>query len=36
MLDFNEYETKLLQSVENGKWQSRSNINEYMKDNKIS
>jgi len=32
MLDLDEYETELLQSVENGEWQSRGNINERMKE----
>ena len=32
MLDLDEYETELLQSVENGKWQSRGNIDERMKE----
>jgi predicted DNA binding CopG/RHH family protein len=31
MLDLDEYETELLQSVENGEWQSRGNIDERMK-----
>ena len=32
MLDLDEYETELLQSVENGEWQSRDNIDERMKE----
>jgi len=32
MLDLDEYETELLQSVENGEWQSRGNIDERMKE----
>ncbi len=32
MIDLDEYETDLLQSVENGEWQSRENINERMKE----
>jgi predicted DNA binding CopG/RHH family protein len=32
MIDLDEYETDLLQSVENGEWQSRGNINERMKE----
>ena len=32
MLDLDEYETDLLQSVENGEWQSRGNIDERMKE----
>jgi predicted DNA binding CopG/RHH family protein len=32
MLDLDKYETELLQSVENGEWQSRGNIDERMKE----
>ena len=32
MLDLDEYETELLQSVESGEWQSRGNIDERMKE----
>jgi len=32
MIDLDEYETELLQSVENGEWQSRGNIDERMKE----
>jgi len=32
MVDLDEYETELLQSVENGEWQSRGNIDERMKE----
>jgi len=32
MIDLDEYETDLLQSVENGEWQSRGNIDERMKE----
>jgi predicted DNA binding CopG/RHH family protein len=32
MLDLDDYETELLQSVENGEWQSRGNIDERMKE----
>jgi len=32
MLDLDDYETELLQSVENGEWQSRGNINDRMKE----
>jgi len=32
MLDLDEYETELLQSVENGEWQSRGNIDARMKE----
>jgi len=32
MLNLDEYETELLQSVENGEWQSRGNIDERMKE----
>jgi len=32
MLDLDEYETELLQSVENGEWQSRGNIDKRMKE----
>jgi len=32
MLDLDEYETELLQSVENGEWQSRGNVDERMKE----
>lgn len=32
MLDLDEYEAELLQSVENGEWQSRGNIDERMKE----
>ena len=32
MLDLDAYETELLQSVENGEWQSRGNINDRMKE----
>jgi len=32
MLDLDEYETDLLQSVENGEWQSRGNIDDRMKE----
>jgi len=32
MLDLDDYETKLLQSVENGEWQSRGNIDDRMKE----
>jgi len=32
MSDLDEYETELLQSVENGEWQSRGNIDERMKE----
>ena len=32
MIDLDEYETELLQSVENGEWQSRGNIDKRMKE----
>jgi len=32
MLNLDEYETELLQSVENGEWQSRGNIDKRMKE----
>jgi len=32
MIDLDEYETELLQSVENGEWQSRGNVDERMKE----
>jgi len=32
MLDLDEYETELLQSVESGEWQSRGNIDDRMKE----
>jgi len=32
MLELDEYETDILQSVENGEWQSRGNIDERMKE----
>ena len=32
MIDLDEYETDLLQSVENGEWQSRGNIDDRMKE----
>jgi len=32
MLDLDEYETELLQSVENGEWQSRGDIDNRMKE----
>jgi len=32
MIDLDDYETELLQSVENGEWQSRGNIDERMKE----
>jgi len=32
MIDLDEYETELLQSVDNGEWQSRGNIDERMKE----
>ena len=32
MLDLDEYETELLQSVENGEWQSRGDIDSRMKE----
>ena len=32
MIDLDEYEAELLQSVENGEWQSRGNIDERMKE----
>jgi predicted DNA binding CopG/RHH family protein len=32
MLDLDEYEIELLQSVENEEWQSRGNIDERMKE----
>jgi len=32
MLDLDEYETELLQSVENGEWKSRGNIDKRMKE----
>ena len=32
MIDLDEYETELLQSVENGEWQSRGNIDNRMKE----
>jgi predicted DNA binding CopG/RHH family protein len=32
MIALDEYETELLQSVENGEWQSRGNIDERMKE----
>ena len=32
MIVLDEYETELLQSVENGEWQSRGNIDERMKE----
>ncbi|MEO1937148.1 MAG: hypothetical protein ABGW85_00770 [Sulfurimonas sp.] len=32
MLELDDYETELLQSVENGEWQSRGNIDERMKE----
>jgi len=32
MSDLDKYETELLQSVENGEWQSRGNIDERMKE----
>ena len=31
MINLDEYETELLQSVENGEWQSRGNIDKRMK-----
>jgi len=32
MIALDEYETDILQSVENGEWQSRGNIDERMKE----
>ena len=32
MIDLDEYETELLQSVENGEWQSRGNVDERVKE----
>ena len=32
MIELDEYEAELLQSVENGEWQSRDNIDERMKE----
>ena len=32
MIDLDDYETELLQSVENGEWQSRGNIDKRMKE----
>ena len=32
MIDLDEYETDILQSVENGEWQSRGDIDERMKE----
>ena len=32
MIELDEYETELLQSVENGEWQSYGNIDERMKE----
>jgi predicted DNA binding CopG/RHH family protein len=32
MINLDEYETDILQSVENGEWQSRGNIDERMKE----
>ena len=32
MIDLDEYESDILQSVENGEWQSRGNIDERMKE----
>ena len=32
MLDLDEYETDILQSVENGEWKSRGDIDERMKE----
>jgi predicted DNA binding CopG/RHH family protein len=32
MIELDEYETELLQSVENGEWQSRGNIDERIKE----
>ena len=32
MIVLDEYETELLQSVENGEWQNRENIDERMKE----
>ena len=32
MIALDEYETELLQSVENGEWQSRGNIDDRMKE----
>jgi len=32
MIDLDEYETDILQSVENGEWKSRGNIDERMKE----
>ena len=32
MIDLDEYETDILQSVENGEWQSRGNIDSRMKE----
>ena len=32
MLELDKYETELLQSVENGEWQSRGNIDKRMKE----
>jgi len=32
VIALDEYETELLQSVENGEWQSRGNIDERMKE----
>ena len=32
MIDLDEYETELLQSVESGEWQSRGDIDERMKE----
>ena len=32
MIDLDEYETDILQNVENGQWQSRGNIDNRMKE----
>jgi len=32
MIDLDEYETDILQNVENGEWQSRGNIDNRMKE----
>ncbi len=32
MIDLDDYETELLQSVESGEWQSRGNVDERLKE----